>query len=217
MASSFSARKSMSRSVSFLIHGTVDTRITVSENADGTLTFDLAVLGSGSIGDLRGLFFDVACPSKLGHVRVSGHDVTGFLAKNDAVDTLGGDASVQGAVSSASNKFDVGIAFGTPGITKDDIQATSFTLSGLSIDDIGQQDFALRYTSVGAAGGKRTGDVKILGHSSAVPNAINTAPNAINDSFSTDENTALANANANVLLNDTDADGDPLAVSAINS
>src|SRR4051812_35634707 len=113
----------MSRSVSFVIHGTIDTRITVSENAGGTLTFDLAVLGSGSVGDLRGPFFDVAAPFKLSHVTVSGRDDTGFLAKNDAVDTVGGGANVQGAISNASNKFDIGIAFGTPGIGKDNIQA----------------------------------------------------------------------------------------------
>ena len=36
--------------------GTVNTQITVTELDDGTLRFDILVLGSGRIGDLRGIF-----------------------------------------------------------------------------------------------------------------------------------------------------------------
>src|SRR5829696_2904012 len=98
----------MARSVSFVVEGTVDTQIVISENLDGTLRFDVSVIG-GVIGDLRGLFFDVAAPNKLAGVRVEGADVTGRAAKDDKVHALGKDANVNGEVASASGNFDVGI------------------------------------------------------------------------------------------------------------
>jgi hypothetical protein len=196
----------VARSVTFVIEGTVDTQIAISENLDGTLTFDVSVIG-GVIGDLRGLFFDVANPHKLAGLSIAGADINKHVAKNDQVHTLGKDANVNGNVASASGNFDVGIEFGTPGMATDDIQSTSFVVSGLTIDDLSGQDFALRYTSVGVEGGARNDGAKILGHATA-------APDAIGDAFSTDEDTPLAGAN--VLGNDTDADGDVLAVNLVN-
>jgi VCBS repeat-containing protein len=196
----------MARSVTFLVEGPVDTQITITENLDGTLRFDVSVLG-GEIGDLRGLFFDVANPNKLAGLSVKGADVTKHVVGNDQVHTVGKDVNVNGNVALASGNFDVGIAFGKPGKAADDIQSTSFVVSGLTIDDVSHQDFALRYTSVGIAGGARSDGAKILGQSPA-------APDAIADAFSTDEDTPLAGAN--VLGNDTDADGDVLAVNLVN-
>jgi Bacterial cadherin-like domain len=196
----------MARSVTFVIDGTVDTQIAISENSDGTLTFDVSVIG-GVIGDLRGLFFDVANPNKLAGLSIAGADINKHVAKHDQVHTLGKDANVNGDVASASGNFDVGIEFGTPGMATDDIQSTSFVVSGLTIDDLSGQDFALRYTSVGVEDGDRSDGAKILGHATA-------APDAIADAFSTDEDTPLAGAN--VLGNDTDADGDVLAVNLVN-
>jgi hypothetical protein len=196
----------MARSVTFVIEGTVDTQIAITENLDGTLTFDVSVLG-GVIGDLRGLFFDVAAPNKLAGVSIEGDDVTKHLAGDNQVHTLGKDANVNGEVASASENFDVGIEFGTSGMGTDDIQSTSFVVSGLTIDDLSGQDFALRYTSVGIEGGARSDGAKILGQATA-------APDAIGDAFSTNEDTPLAGAN--VLGNDTDGDGDALAVNLVN-
>ncbi len=47
-------------------------------------------------------------------------------------------------------------------------------------------------------------------------NAVNDLPEAVNDEYSTDEDTALTIAAPGVLENDTDADGDPLTVSIVN-
>jgi VCBS repeat-containing protein len=198
----------MARSVTFVIEGTVDTQIAISENSDGTLRFDVSVIG-GVIGDLRGLFFDVAAPNTLASLSIAGADINKHVAKNNQVHTLGKDANVNGDVASASGNFDVGIEFGTSGMATDDIQSTTFVVSGLTIDDLSGQDFALRYTSVGVEGGARSDGAKILGQATA-------APDAIADAFSTDEDTPLAGAN--VLGNDTDADGDGdvLAVNLVN-
>jgi hypothetical protein len=202
----------MARSLTFVVEGTVDTQITISENLDGTLTFDVSVIG-GVIGDLRGLFFDVADPDKLAGLAIHGNDVTKHVAQNDKVHSIGKDANVTGDVAKASGNFDVGIEFRTPGKGHDDIQSTSFVVSGLKLDDLSGQDFALRYTSVGVEGGPRSDGAKILGHAPTAPDA-NAAPDAVADTFSTDEDTPLAGAN--VLGNDTDANGDALAVNLVN-
>ncbi len=48
-------------SVTFVIEGEVNVQITITELGDGTLKFEAKVLDdTGAIGDLRGLFFDVA-------------------------------------------------------------------------------------------------------------------------------------------------------------
>lgn len=47
----------MARSITVVVDGPVDTQIKITELDDSTLRFDLEVLGSGLIGDLRGLFF----------------------------------------------------------------------------------------------------------------------------------------------------------------
>ena len=47
-------------------------------------------------------------------------------------------------------------------------------------------------------------------------NAVNDLPEAVNDEYSTDEDTALTIAAPGVLANDTDPDGDPLTVSIVN-
>src|SRR4051794_13181792 len=62
-------------------------------------------------------------------------------------------------------------------------------------------------------GGRHIGGAKILGHAPTAPDA-NAAPDAVADTFSTDEDTPLASAN--VLGNDTDANGDALAVNFVN-
>jgi VCBS repeat-containing protein len=47
-------------------------------------------------------------------------------------------------------------------------------------------------------------------------NAVNDLPEAVNDEYSTEEDTALTIAAPGVLANDTDPDGDPLTVSIVN-
>ena len=155
----------MSRSITFTIESDVLTEIMITENDNGTLTFDINVLDGGLIGDLRALFFDLnglTSDSALGVY--SGADVTDYEFEEEGVDTLGRDANIKGSVVNELGDFDVGIEFGTSGMSQDDIQSTSFTLahdtSDLSLDMIDLADFGVRYTSVGEDGGSRNGSVK---------------------------------------------------------
>lgn len=189
----------MARSITFTINGPVETQITILELADGTLRFDLAVLGSGLIGDLRGLFFDLAdLDASSAGLMVTGIDgsemlIGGTVFNEVGVDRVFGDVNVKGEVIHEQGKFDAGIEFGTQGIGKDDIQSASFILSGdmpLSLDSLDLADMGLRYTSVGK-GNKRPDSAKIAGDASGV---------ARNDAWEVDENSA---ATIDLLENDT--------------
>ena len=202
----------MARSISFVVEGDVDTLITITELPDGTLKFELEALGSGLLGDLRGLFFDLTDPvdgdsldlSTLivgeetlldGEIQDASKLVTATHFSEAAVDTLGRDANIKGKVANAYGRYDAGIEFGTPGKGKDDIQSLSFTLSStdgpLSLDMLDLSDFGLRYTSVGTSGGPRNGSAKIGDISSGV---------ARNDGFEVDENSG---GTIDLLANDT--------------
>jgi hypothetical protein len=191
----------MARNIRFVIEGDVNTQVTVTENEDGTLTFHLMVLGGGLIGDLRGLFFDLeGFDADAGGLTATSTteytgDVSGEAYGEESVDTVGGDANVKGTVSNELGDFDVGIEFGSAGISEDDIQETSFVLAwdfgDLTLDMLDLSDFGIRYTSVGEAGGSRTGSTKISDQSNGV---------ADNDALDVDEN---GSTSGNLLDNDT--------------
>lgn len=161
----------MTRSTSTISDGSVNVRITLTEMADGTLKFDLDVLDdSGVIGDLNGVFFDLADDSLADTLTVSGADLTGEKIDANSVTKVDSYNNVNGEVAKEDGKFDVGVQFGTQGISEDDIQSTSFILgtsdgSPLTIQDVYNQDFAVRLTSVGEVDGSREGSVKISGTS----------------------------------------------------
>ncbi|MFY0692613.1 MAG: FG-GAP repeat protein, partial [Paracoccaceae bacterium] len=161
----------MARSISFVIEGEVDTRVTITEMTDGTLKFDLQVLGTGSIGDLRALFFDMSGVDVSG-LCVSGADVTQAAMDEGGVNTLGQDANIEGSVSNELGDFDVGVEFGTAGISADDIQETSFLLdhdsAELTLNMLDLSDFGIRFTSVGEAGRPRKGSLKLGDQSNGV-------------------------------------------------
>lgn len=184
----------MARSISFIIEGEVKTRVTITETDEGTLKFDLMVLGGGAIGDLRAFFFDLSDVDVSG-LSVTGDDVTDTLTEDDGVTSLGQDANISGSVSNLFGEFDVGIEFGTEGLSSDDIQETSFTLAHESVDltlnMLDLSDFAIRYTSVGDANGLRSGSLKLGDQSNGV---------ADDDPLSVLENES---ASVNVLSNDT--------------
>jgi hypothetical protein len=154
--------------------GDVKVGITITEQADGSLIFDLDVLDdTGVIGDLNGLFFDLTDDSIADNLTVSGTDLTGENIDANSVSKVDGYNNVNGEVVKEDGKFDVGVQFGTPGIGEDDIQSTSFTLatsggSALSIADVMGQDFAVRLTSVGEIDGDRADSVKISGTSDPI-------------------------------------------------
>lgn len=154
-------------SFSFVIPGSVGLKVTVTEQADGSLRFDL--LNQGDLAaDLRGLFFDVNDAALLSTLSVAGAQVTRTAAGDDAVVNLGNGVNMNGV-----DAFDFGVAFGTSGIGKDDISATSFTLrssaSALDLDDLAGVDFGVRFTSVGEFGGARDGSLKLVAEAPHAP------------------------------------------------
>ncbi len=178
----------MTRSMSFVIQGDVNTLVQVTENDDGTLTFTMSIIGGGDVGDLRALFFDVNDTVDTSSLQfVSGVDVTDTAVAEGSIDTLGQDANIKGSVSNELGDFDVGIEFGTSGMAQDDILgdggSTTFTLAStdgaLTLEDVELADFGLRYTSVGTDGGERTSSAKIGGKSTGA---------ADNDAFTVTEN-----------------------------
>ena len=210
----------MARSLTFVIDGPIDTQITITENADGTLTFDvMAINGGGQTLDYRALFFDIADGFEGlldGLVVSSGGEITDQKTGDDSISTLGQDANINGDVVKDAGKFDIGVEVGTSGKAADDYDSYSFTLSydpdgdgtpdqPLTLDMFAQVDFGVRATSVGYEGA-RNGSFKVGGKSTA-------APLAVDDCVQTDEDTAASGFN--ILANDTDADGDILTVTAI--
>ncbi len=212
--------------LTFDIDGEPAATISVQEVEDGNLAFTVTLdPGSDYTGDLRGLFFQVSDESLLDGLSFSGSEVTDSAAAADNVSNLGNGANVSGG---NRNPFDVGVEIGTQGMSADDIQTTTFTLShdsvGLTLDLIAGQDFAVRITSVGPEGdgdgegggeddseGGREDSLKLVGTAPS----INQAPTAEDDPVTTDEDTPLV---GNVLADngngpDSDPDGDALTVS----
>jgi Ca2+-binding RTX toxin-like protein len=142
--------------LSFVIDGGAgnpDVLVTVRE-VSGDLVFDVKVTGDGVTGDLRALFFHVSDEKLIGKLIADGDDVTVTQYKANGVKNLGTGANLNGQ----DKPTDIGVAFGTPGMAKDDIQQTSFTLSHTSSDvelDLSlltKMGFVARLTSVGPAG-----------------------------------------------------------------
>lgn len=149
---------------------------TIEEVGDGTLLFTIDVDEStGTLGDLRGLFFDLNNddPAFLETLDATGDDVTGELFQQDNVTNLGSGANVNGEVVNETGRFDAGVEIGSSGLKggADDIQFTQFTLSSseyyLTLDMVTSVDTALRATSVGDADGSRNGSLKLVGDMSS--------------------------------------------------
>lgn len=154
-------------SLSFVIPGAVGLAVTMTEQSDGSLRFDLVNEGE-IVADLRGLFFDVVDPAILSTLSVAGAQVTRVASGDDAVVNLGNGVNMNGA-----GEFDFGLAFGTSGIGKDDISSTSFTLTSsagaLDLQDFAGVEFGVRFTSVGDADGARGDSLKLVGESPDLP------------------------------------------------
>ena len=146
--------------MSFSIGGEQSLNITLTELEDGSVRFDLANAGP-LLADLRGLFFDLNDAGLLSTLSFTGADVSGTAVRNDGVMNLGAGNNMNGA-----GVFDVGVAFGTSGIGKDDISGTSFVLrsstGSLSLADFAGAEFGVRFTSVGEEG-DREDSLKLVG------------------------------------------------------
>ena len=152
----------MARSITFVIDDKVDTQITVTENVDGSLTFELQVLNTGKIGDLRALFFDLNGLVADGNLSVTGGShVTQTVFSEASVDTVGGDGNINGTVTNSLGLFDVGIGFDAGADAG--LHSTSFTLvhatQPLSLDLINIADFGIRTVSVGMKAGDQANGV----------------------------------------------------------
>ena len=199
------------RSITFLIPGGSngpDIEVTVVEDS-GSLEFVVKVLDDdGSGADLRGLFFNLGNDAKLGGLAITedGGTVTDVHTR-DVID-LGNGANEKGK----ANPFDVGIEFGTAGAAKDDIDSVSFRMSNaannLTLDDIAHQLFGARTTSVGT---------KLTTTAPAAPDAKDDGYSIFEDGQSglNDPSTVPEGVRLAVLANDTDADGDILAVTEV--
>lgn len=172
--------------------------VTVTQNSDGTLRFDMKVEGSYT-GDLRGLFFDLADESLINTLQVVPvtDGFTELQVGNDSVTNLGGGSNMNGLLGSTDTAgYDVGIEIGTSGIGKDDYQSFSFVLDStardLTLADVSNVDFGVRLTSVGEEDGSRNDSSKIL-------EVTSTAITASDDVAAVGENQV---ASGNVLTND---------------
>jgi hypothetical protein len=131
-------------------------QITIVENADGSLTFtiDQLTFAGAYLGDLRGLFFDLADETLVGSLSVtSAGPLTEVQQADDSIRNLGQGANINGLLGSDGG-YDVGIEIGTNKIAgSDDVRSFTFTLSSslrfLTLDDFANVDFGLRITSVG--------------------------------------------------------------------
>jgi len=202
------------RSITFTIAGKSagksDIVVVLTEQADGSILFDLTTLG-GKPADLRGLFFDVQNSSVLTKLKFLGSDIKSTLVADDQVVDLGQGANMKGQ---GQPKFDVGVEFGTPGKGQDLVTHTSFVLgttdgSHLTLDDLAHVDFGIRTTSSGQ---------KVIALAPAAPDAHDDAFSIFEDGASglNAPSTIPAPVAFHVLANDTDADGDALVVTDID-
>ncbi|NQV70647.1 MAG: hypothetical protein HQ498_11535 [Pseudohongiella sp.] len=137
--------------------------VTITEREDGGLDFQVNQ-EEGIIGDLRGLFFDVADENILNTLIVNANSKD-IRIGNDSISNLGGGATMSGLLGSDKG-YDVGIEIGSSGIGKDDIRSYAFSLSSsardLTLNDFSNTDFAARLTSVGLLEGSRGDSSKLL-------------------------------------------------------
>lgn len=198
------------RSIAFTIPGKSGVLVKLTEQADGTILFELETQG-GRPADLRGLFFDIQNASLLSKLVFTGDDITSTQVANDGVTDLGHGANMKGK---GHPTFDVGVEFGTPGIGHDAVIETSFILSAndgtaLTLDDFAHVEFGARTTSNGQ---------KIVTLAPAAPDANNDTQNIFEDGASglNDPSTVPSGVVFNVLANDTDADGDQLSITDVD-
>jgi len=167
-------------SMSFLINdqstssgGAPTVKVTVTENADGTLTFKIEqlVAAGNYLGDLRGLFFDLANEGLLGSLQVTsatrylangGTTLTAssagpivFASGNDTVSSVGSSSNNMNGLLGSDGGFDAAVEIGSEGVGAggDDVRAFSFTLDStardLTLADLANVNFGVRIMSVG--------------------------------------------------------------------
>jgi len=160
---------------------TIDCLFTIESSFSGSdiqVTILLQTLDDGSgveitvtetdsalIGDIRGVFFHVKDESKLVGMTITGDDVTTTQISANSVQDLGNGAIMTGDRN--RHKYDVGVEIGSQGIgaNGDDIQSTTFIVTGVTTEDFTNgEEFGVRLTSVGPEGGNRGDSSKVVGY-----------------------------------------------------
>ncbi|ACK69281.1 Cna B domain protein [Gloeothece citriformis PCC 7424] len=136
------------------------------EEIEGGVKFTVTETDPNLIGDIRGLFFHINDESLLKQLKVNGSDITDYEFKANSVQDLGNGVNMNG--DGNIHKYDIGIEFGTQGISQDDIQSTTFIISHktveLNVEDFLNQEFGVRLTSVGQPNSREQSS-KIFGYS----------------------------------------------------
>ena len=146
-------------------------RVTVDDAINANkLTVFVDVIANPNIGDIRAVFFNTTQPVISPNFKginiyqappFAATDVTGADVTDVQFDTdnMGGGGNL--IPSPTGDVFDVGVEIGTSGMTPDDIQSTMFVIdTHLGGDDL--FEFGVRLTSVGIAGGDRSGSSKLF-------------------------------------------------------
>lgn len=207
------------RSITFTIPG-INKSPAVAVKAvevNGTLVFMLDVLSTSKLpADLNGLFFNFNNPQLLNGLTYSGESVSAFDTGN--VIDLGHGVNLKGAAT----PFDVGLAFGTPGIGQEHITSTTFILSNpngnLTLDDIANVEFGARLSSISSKGGGAGNPAKLVTTAPAAPDALDDVYTIFEDGqpdLNSPSHTPSATV-LEVLANDTDADGDVLTITQVS-
>ncbi|WAL62324.1 PEP-CTERM sorting domain-containing protein [Thermocoleostomius sinensis] len=153
--------------------------ITLDDKAagEGNIQFTVKMAADATtIGDIRGLFFNISDDSLLSGLRATGSHVTTTAYGAGKISSVG-KANLNG--DGGNHLFDFGIEIGENGLKggKDDIQTTTFVLShtsrALDLSLFAQQDFGVRLTSVGTVGGSRELSSKLVGTSPLPPIQVN--------------------------------------------
>jgi hypothetical protein len=187
--SSFSSAEaaSFSFNTSNFTGSDIKVNITLDDKAagDGKIQFTVKMAAdSPSIGDLRGIFFNISDNSLLSGLQYSAASGAKLDVKQSAYSTTGslssvGNANLNG--DGGNHSFEFALEIGENGLKggKDDIQSTTFVLSHatrkLDLSMFSQQDFGVRVTSVGT-GNNREGSSKLVGTSPLPPLSVTPTP-----------------------------------------
>ena len=160
------------------VDGSAQVTIEATEASNG-INFNVYLSGTGAqlIGDIRGLFLDLAQDIDTGNKLeedkeapfewyekrlIEGDILIGNIQKisqvqwgENLVIDLGEGANIRGNDPSNTppegysgpNIFDLGLEFGTPGDSPDIIKRAEFFVQGIDLDDLRDQFFGLRLTS----------------------------------------------------------------------
>jgi hypothetical protein len=143
--------------------------ITLTEDA-GDIVVSLRVIEG--LADLRGFFLNIGDNSLLAGLNVIGNDVTDFAYDTSGASLINMKKGNNLNGGGTPCPCDLAVSIGTPGIGKDDLLSTTFTLDAnfdLTLDDFAEQLAGVRVTSVSTfddpkdpKDGNRGGSAKLI-------------------------------------------------------